>query len=207
MKKFMSIFMVGLLMLMLAGCSQNRLQPEKAATTEASTTGETEAVLTTAPVSTTEPVVYETYPETIGTAILVEGEPEKMLMDLFDGGNYVVYIPRDQWILETSLENGRLTDRWVCSFNDMIDFQVISFGNVSVEEAIAQIQQEKPQYQFQDSDPEGFGGLDMENMYFLDAEARSDGNNTFVLLAEYPMEAGDGFAPRIGKMMEHFEIK
>ena len=147
------------------------------------------------------------YPETITTSLLLEGEPMDMVMDLFDGGSYIIYIPQDMWTLETGIVDGYLTDRWVCSFNDMIDFQVISFGQTSPEDAEAYIREIKNTYLFDDSNPDGLNGMDNQSHYFLNCEIQTDGTNTFAILTEFPMEAGDGFGGRTAKMFESFQIK
>ena len=211
MQKLLSLVLAAALVCSLAGCSltepeETRNAPVSPVLTEAPTTQpETEppTETTEAPTEATE----KDYPQRIGDAILIEGEPEKLMMELFDGGNYVIYIIEDMWTLETSLVDGYLTDRWVCSFNDMIDFQVISFGPKTPEEAEQYIREKKSGYTFQEAEPGVISGMDMQRSYFLSGEIHSDGKNTFAILTEFPMEAGDGFGGRTAKMMNTFEIK
>ena len=204
MKKLFMLLLAVLLLLSFAGCgamTPAETEPETTVQTDAPTAAPETQASAEAP---TEP--GKVYEKTVVKDIFIEGEPQKMTMELFDGGNYVVYLPQDEWILETDLVDGYLTDHWVCSFNDMIEFEVISFGPLPKQEAEQYIQQKKSSYTWDPSAPEFVGGMDPVRHYFLDVEIFSDERNTFGLAAEYPMEAGDGFAPRFREIFNSFEI-
>lgn len=204
------LLLAGTLLLCLAGCDLQKDPEESHETKPVIVTEETQIATTAETTVPTEAVAAETeehyYPERIADAILIEGEPEKLFLNLFDGGNYIVYIIEDMWTLETDLMDGYLRDRWVCSFNDMIDFQVISLGPMPPQEASAYIREKKSGYQFDETNPLDLSGMDMQRSYFMNGQIFSDEKNTFAVFAEFPMEAGDGFSGRTWKMIKSFEI-
>ena len=218
MKYIIPLLLAAVLLLSIPGCGFLQ-EPEKTETiasvvlTEAPEPPTTEPPATAAPVPAADPVTETTkppkyYPETIGDALLVEGEPEALMMDLFDGGNYVIYIIQNMWTLETSLTDGYLVDRWYLTVNDMIDLQVISFGDLTEDEAGNYIQESFSGYQIHDGEEPGYiSGLNNTTHYFLNGRICSDGKNTFGIIARFPMEAADGMFGRTMKMIRTFEIK
>ena len=204
MKKTMALLLI--LALALSGCGAEKQ--------EASTVPQTSAVQTTAPTEaptqpSTEPPAASTEPtrpQVMEVEISLEGEAEPLVMDLFDGGSYGIYIPRDQWTLETSLVDGCLTDCWTSNLSRDVTFRVVSHGDEDPDAVEKRILVTQGGYHF-DPEREGtIGGLDNVRGRYMMFTVRSDGSNTFALVAEYPAEFGDGFAPRIRAMMDSFYI-
>ena len=112
MNRKISILLAVLLCVSLAGCAGERTETTETAmeVSQAAETGDTTSALT-ADVETTaaaETAVSSAptesfYPETMETEILLEGTPEKVTVKLFDGGNFVIYIPEGEWIHEAEL--------------------------------------------------------------------------------------------------------
>ena len=203
MNKQLSLILASALILSMTGCEalkQTAADREPVITASSQITEQTDITL---------PAVLpeKDYPITMETEISVEGTPQKLTLECFDGGNYVIYIPQGQWALETTLKNGFLTDRWTNINNENIHFEVISFGTLTPSEAEQKILYRNTAFQFDLSHEELGWGMDYVNCTYLNFKIRSDGKNTFALAAEYPMEAGDGFSPRTGAMMDSFQIK
>lgn len=211
MKKILTLILTSVLILNFAGCSTqtesdtevNTTPATSAATAEAETIlpAVTESVTTTA---TTVPA--KEYPETITVDILLEGQKEPLDMDLFDGGNYVVYVPQDTWTLSSSLENGYLTDWWTCQWAGDLWFQVISFGSMTPAEVEAHFRQLLEPGVMEGKDGE-FNIKDPSFKVFTSLSIRSDGKNTFAIMTQMPVEFGDGFGPRFNAILNSFEIK
>ena len=204
MKKQIALLLI--LALCLAGCGVQ--EPETTAAPMVTETV-TEPV-TEAPAETTVETTVETepaMPQTMEVEIRLEGEPEMLTMELFDGGSYGIYIPRDDWTLETEMVDGRLTDCWTSNLSQDVTFRVVSHGNENPDAVEKRILVTQGAYHF---DPEvngTIGGRDNVRGRFMTFSVRTDGSNTFALVGEYPGEFGDGFAPRIRAMMDSFFIK
>ena len=195
MKKWMTLIAAALI-LTLPGCTGK--ETEAPPTTFETTIPYEPTVLTTIP--------PKEYPETIEEEILVEGEPDRLKMNLFDGGNYVVYIPEGAWIQETLLEDGLLTDRWTYEINENLTFTVTSCGNLTAEEA-EQLFTEKYGENFRKEEEGHYSISDPGMQTFQSLYLTSDGKNTFALHTRMPVEFGDGFSPRFQAMRNSFEIK
>ena len=224
MKTYLSMLLAAVLTLSLAACSvkEKPTTETTAATTVPAQTQET----TQAPAETTQPAtdpveetteetVEETteetmepeYPAEIIGEMRLEGEPVEVVMDLFDGGNYVIYIPRDEWLVEYDDSGDFVADTWVNVNNDTVSFHVFQMGSMTPEEAIAYFVENNSDYTFDESDPGVFSGMNMSDRTFMDVAIQSDGVNTFALQTEYYMEMGDGYGTRIKYIMDTFEIK
>ena len=206
MKKDRLLIVVLLLALQLVGC---RAETAPEVTTEipaATTAAETQASETEVPAQQPSKPPKE-YDSTIAVPILVEGEPDKLIMDLFDGGNYVIYIPQNDWKLTTSLRDGFLRDRWSCQWADEVFLEVTSYGNLSEDEVLEQFKNIYGTVLPDDYEDGSYGIPDPTRKVYRSLVIHSDGKNTFSLMREMPVEFGDGFAPRFRAMEDSFEIK
>lgn len=196
------LFMILAFTCILTGCGfGGKVEPpETSLMTEAAATDSTTEILET--VSTE--AIQETYPGTVTVDILVEGEPDQLTMDLFDGGMYVIYIPQDTWELKTTIEDGFLRDHWGCIWAPEVWLEIISLGSVSLEEAEEILREQG--YSFHVTD-EGHYELYASSKVYASLDIYGDGTNAFAMLIEMPVEFGDGFAPRFRAMIESFEIK
>ena len=204
MNRNISLLLAALLTVSLTGCAGKTTENTEAAAETSQWIPSTEAAAETT--ARTEPTELS-YPETLETEILLEGTPEKVTMKLFDGGNYVIYIPEGEWLHEAELEDGYLRDSWESIYNEDIELELISYGSLSLEEAEQRIRLEESDYSFQQEENGYLRGIDYGDMTVMEVRICSDGRNTFSLLTEYPMEAGEGFGVRIHSMMDSFSIK
>ena len=210
MKRNICTLLAVLLTVSLAGCAGGETENTEASvpTTAVEETAPATAVTETVPETAAAAAPTEAaYPEILETEILLEGTPEKVTMELFDGGNYVIYIPKGEWIHEAELEDGYLTDSWESIYNENIELELVSYGSLTLEEAEQQILLEEDDYTFQQTEDGYLRGVDYQDMTVMEIRLCSDGKNTFSLMTEYPMEAGEGFGVRIRSMMESFSIK
>lgn len=200
MKKFMVMILAFTCIFTGCGFGGKEEPPETSVMTEAAATEGTTEIPTTVPAET----AGKTYLSTITVDILAEGEPDKLTMDLFDGGLYVIYIPQDTWELETTIEDGFLRDHWGCLWAPEVWLEILSLGPVSLEEAEEILRDQG--YSFHMTD-EGYYDLDAGSKVYASLDIYLDGGNAFAMLTEMPVEFGDGFAPRFRAMTQSFEIK
>ena len=219
MKKYLALTLSAVLILSLTACANDPVQPTtlprqtqettEKPTEEAATVATTEAA-TEATTPNTETVEFTTEPSdpaVITTEIFLEGETEEVVMELHDGGNYIIYIPQGEWILESGVEDGYFMDVWENVNNENLQVSVIQLGAMTPEEAIAVISQEESDYFFEETDPGVYRGMDVEDHTIMDVEVRTDGQQTFALVTEYYIEAAEGFGVRIRGIMDTFKIK
>ena len=198
MKKISVFLLSSALLLFIAGCGIQEPAPITEAVTE-----ESPSASPSVPSASEAPE----YPDSLEAEIFVEGEPQTLTLDLFDGGNYVIYIPGEDFTLETTLEDGYLTDRWTNIYLDEIWFSVISLGSMEEEEARQYLLRRYQDWQFSPPVENQYCGTEYTNFTFLNFMIHSDQNRTFALVAHYPMDAGDGYAPRTETIMSSFAVK
>ena len=203
MKSSLSLLLAAALILMLTACGvsgapeETTLPPAAAESTGAAAPDTTEAPAET----------RKEYPETISAAILVEGEPDRLMMDLFDGGSYVIYIPQNDWTLTTEVRDGLLCDRWSLLWAPEVWLEVISFGSMTQDQALEQLRLQNSDDTFTESGEGRFSLKDPQGRFFTDLTLVTDGSNTFSLMTRMPLEFGDGYAPRFRAMLDSFEIR
>ena len=224
MKTYFALFLAAVLTLSMTACSVKDQPETTAATTVPAQTQETTQPAADPAEDTTEATAGETvgetveetteetlapdYPAEITNQLFIEGETEDVVMDLFDGGNYVIYMPRGAWELqEEDMESGYAADIWTSVDNPSVALKVLQLGSMSPEEAYEQLVQEHPAYVFEEVEPYYYRGMDYENFDVLDLMICSNGETTFALQSELFFEALGGFGVRLKGIMDTFEIK
>ena len=230
MKKSMTLLVAAALALSVAGCAVQETDTTTMAAAETTTATETTAVqattpetqatepvpavteMTTAPAETdpieTEPVETEPlYPEFIERVIVLEGDEYPITMQLFDGGNYVIYYPVDEWEVYYDDEGAYPQDVLVSTVSSTTSLRIVNYGDMDLAEAEALIQEENSNYTFERQENGLWRGMDYPNRMMMEFCVISDGIETYGLQTDYFMEAAEGFGVRIRDMMYTFEIK
>lgn len=203
MKKQFSILLSLVLSLSLAGCTMADLSFPEEEIPETTVFKETQPVPEIAPPKETLPE----FPSSIDAEIIVEGEPVPITMELFNGGDYQIYLTPDDWQLVTAMEEGFLTDRWTCGYNDTISLRVISLGDMTVSRAQETVTAQNPQVSLSETEEGMLSGTNLQEGFILEARILSEDQKTFAILSQYPLEAGDGFAPRTRAIMDTFQFR
>ena len=187
-----------LLALVLAGCGASEV-PETV--TEPASEAVTEAVTETTEAATVPTVPTEPAPPL--TLEYSQGE-ESLVLELFDGGGYGIYIPPEGWTRESEVTGGRLTDRW--SDGRGITLEVISCGPMAPESVEKQLLATKFAYHFGEEENGFYRGIDNVRGRCMLFSVRSDGSGSFALAAEYPGGLGEKRLDLLQTMMDSFFI-
>ena len=186
-----------ILALCLSGCGAAAPEPTAAPTqTQAVTETTQPPTETTAP---TEPA----WPESM--EVTVEEKP--VTMDLFDGGGYVIYLPREEWTVESEVTEGYLTDRFTNADNSSMTMEVITCGAMSAEAVEKRILVTEGNYHFGPEENGGYKGLDNVRGRYMIFTIVSDGAVSYALTAEYPTGQDRNFVPVVRAVMDAFAIK
>ena len=144
--------------------------------------------------------------EPTALAISIEGEPTLLPMAEYETPYYKLSLTKDEW--NRSIEPNSLypTDSWTCCYNEGIRFNVVHLGKIQATDGLKCVREQHSSYNFDEADPLVLSGMDLADSYFLQGRIFSDSENTFAVYGEFPMEAGDGFVPRINAMVDSFQI-
>ena len=150
--------------------------------------------------------------ETASLAVTMEGMTEEMPSTLCIRQGYSIYIPDEEWLLETDFndDGAAWEDVWESAFNDDVKLGVRCYAGMTAEDAGALFVQDEDDYLFEDltggepgspltgSDPE-----DNDMLAFLTAE---NDDAAYVVYWKYPLEAAEGFGLRLPVIAETFQL-
>ncbi len=154
------------------------------------------------------------WPATIEEGIMIEGMEEQLTLHFYDGGTFVTYVPQD--MLAESIASGDA--HWFYANyggtkNEDVYLKLFFFPETNGAKPF--LTEEKERLSLQDISLQRVADAEKIHDWSLEEYKSVDGAYAvYVILGEhqaqyfsfvihYPWEFGDGFEPRVNKIMEH----
>ena len=160
-----------------------------------------------------EPAVW---PPTIEEGIMIEGMEEQLTLHFYDGGTFVTYVPQDMLAESTTSSEGDA--HWFYANyggtkNENVYLKLFFFPEDNGAQPV--LAEEKERLSLQDVSLQPVADAEKIHEWSLEEYKSMDGayavyvilgehqGQYFSFITHYPFEFGDGFEPRVIKIMEH----
>lgn len=131
----------------------------------------------------------------------VEGMEEKAMATLYAGDGYSLYIFDEDWVYY--LDDGQPV--WESRFNPDVKLSVIHLKDMPLSAAQQWVQSRFEGFDLIEDNQGGLGGTNAENI-MADVRLIPSQDDVYAVSSIYPMEAAEGFGPRLAVMADTFAL-